>query len=149
LDLLDEGGPDAVREKTVALGRFVLEGVDALLADHGVQVLSPRDDDRRGGHVTIGHPRSREVTEQLWAQDIVPDFREPAVTRLGLAPLSPSYGELPDRLVRIETAHRGRPTTLRFLFLRVARSDSDQDQRRPRTRGQCGEAGSTRPKWCA
>ena len=113
LDLLDEVGPDAVREKTVALGRFVLEGVDALLADHGVQVLSPRDDDRRGGHVTIGHPRSREITDQLWAQDIVPDFREPNGIRLGLAPLSTSYGEVAEALVRIETALRGRPATLR------------------------------------
>ena len=113
LDLLDEVGPDAVREKTVALGRFVLEGVDALLADHGVQVLSPRDDDRRGGHVTIGHPRSREITDQLWAQDIVPDFREPNGIRLGLAPLSTSYGEVAEALVHIETALRGRPATLR------------------------------------
>ena len=113
LDLLDEVGPDAVREKTLALGRFVLEGVDALLADHGVQVLSPRDDDRRGGHVTIGHPRSREITDQLWAQDIVPDFREPDGIRLGLAPLSTSYGEVAEALVHIETALRGRPATLR------------------------------------
>ncbi|WP_435198184.1 kynureninase [Janibacter sp. GS2] len=102
LDLIDEVGLDTVREKSTLLGRFVLEGVDAVLADHGVRVLSPRQDARRGGHVTIGHPRFREILRELWAQDVIPDFREPDGIRLGLAPLSTSYGEVAEAVVRIE-----------------------------------------------
>ena len=102
VDLIDEVGLDAVRDKAVRLGDFVLEGVDSLLADHGVRVLSPRGGTRRGGHVTIGHPRFREITRELWAQDVIPDFREPDGIRLGLAPLSTSYAEVAEALVRIE-----------------------------------------------
>ena len=102
VDLIDEVGLDAVRDKAVRLGDLVLEGVDSLLADHDVRVLSPREDARRGGHVTIGHPRFREITRELWAQDVIPDFREPDGIRLGLAPLSTSYAEVAEALVRIE-----------------------------------------------
>lgn len=102
VDLIDEVGLDAVRDKAIGLGRFVLEGVDELLAAHGVRVLSPREDAQRGGHVTIGHDRFREITRELWAQDVIPDFREPDGIRLGLSPLSTSFGEVAEALVRIE-----------------------------------------------
>lgn len=102
VDLIDEVGIDRVRAKATALGRFVIEGVDGLLAGHGVRVVSPREDERRGGHVSIAHPRFREVCGQLWGQDIVPDFREPDAIRLGLSPLSTSYAEVAEALVAIE-----------------------------------------------
>ncbi|MGO1165726.1 MAG: kynureninase [Janibacter sp.] len=102
IDLIDEVGLSAVRDKAIGLGRFVLEGVDELLAAHGVRVLSPREDAQRGGHVTIGHDRFREITRELWAQDVIPDFREPDGIRLGLSPLSTSFGEVAEALVRIE-----------------------------------------------
>ncbi|WEV78715.1 aminotransferase class V-fold PLP-dependent enzyme [Janibacter cremeus] len=102
VDLIERVGLDRVRAKASALGRFVIDGVDELLADHGVRVVSPREDSRRGGHVTIGHPRSRELTRDLWAQDVIPDFREPDGIRLGLSPLSTSFTEVADALSRIE-----------------------------------------------
>ncbi len=101
VDLIDEVGLEAVRDKAIALGDFVLEGVEELLARHEVRVLSPRDAARRGGHVTIGHPRFRAITGELWAQDVIPDFREPDGIRLGLAPLSTSYTEVAEALTRI------------------------------------------------
>ena len=102
VDLIEEVGLDAVRDKAIGLGRFVLAGVDALLGEHDVRVLSPRADGERGGHVTIGHPRFREITRELWAQDVVPDFREPDGIRLGLSPLSTTYGEVAEAILRIE-----------------------------------------------
>ncbi|WP_277455246.1 aminotransferase class V-fold PLP-dependent enzyme [Janibacter sp. DB-40] len=102
VDLIERVGLDRVRAKASALGRFVIDGVDEVLADHGVRVISPREDSRRGGHVTIGHPRSREITRDLWAQDVIPDFREPDGIRLGLSPLSTSFTEVADALARIE-----------------------------------------------
>lgn len=102
VDLIERVGLDRVRAKASALGRFVIDGVDEVLADHGVRVVSPREDSRRGGHVTIGHPRSRELTRDLWAQDVIPDFREPDGIRLGLSPLSTSFTEVADALTRIE-----------------------------------------------
>lgn len=110
VDLIERVGLDRVRAKASALGRFVIDGVDETLADHGVRVVSPREDHRRGGHVTIGHPRSREITRELWAQDVIPDFREPDGIRLGLSPLSTSFTEVADALARVKDVleHPGR-----------------------------------------
>ncbi|WKV16549.1 aminotransferase class V-fold PLP-dependent enzyme [Janibacter limosus] len=102
VDLIESVGLDAVRDKAARLGRFVIESVDELLAGHGVRVTSPLVDEQRGGHVTPAHPRFREVYRELWAQHVVPDFREPDGIRLGLSPLSTSYAEVAEALVRIE-----------------------------------------------
>jgi kynureninase len=94
VDLIAEAGLDRVRAKSVALTRFVIDMVDSHLAGRGVRVVSPRDDERRAAHVTIAHPRSREICAELWARDVIPDFREPDGIRLGLAPLSTSFAEV-------------------------------------------------------
>jgi kynureninase len=92
--LVAEAGIEAIRAKSVALTEFAIELADALLAEHGVTVASPRDAARRGSHVTLTHPRFRELTETLWERGIIPDFRAPDGLRLGLSPLSTSFGEL-------------------------------------------------------
>ncbi|MDO5501623.1 MAG: aminotransferase class V-fold PLP-dependent enzyme [Actinomycetia bacterium] len=94
VELIEEVGLDRIRAKSVALTRFVLDEVDEHLAALGVQVVSPREDERRGAHVTIAHPRSREICARLWERDVIPDFREPDGIRLGLAPLSTSFAEV-------------------------------------------------------
>jgi kynureninase len=94
VDLIEEVGLDRIRAKAVALTRFVIDAVDSELARLGVAVASPRDDERRGAHVTITHPRSRELCAELWSRDVIPDFREPDGIRLGLAPLSTSFAEV-------------------------------------------------------
>ncbi|CAM4111779.1 kynureninase [Janibacter anophelis] len=102
VDLIESVSLDAVQDKAIGLGRFVIDAVDEVLGSHGVRVVSPLDDAQRGGHVTLAHPRFREVYRELWAQDVVPDFREPDGIRLGLSPLSTSYAEVAEALLRIE-----------------------------------------------
>src|SRR6185312_8419965 len=47
LELIAEAGMGAIREKSVALTEFAIEVTDALLAEHGVTVASPREASRR------------------------------------------------------------------------------------------------------
>ncbi|MEP7736703.1 aminotransferase class V-fold PLP-dependent enzyme [Nocardioides sp. 31GB23] len=94
LDLLEEVGMPAVRAKSVGLAEHVLALTDDLLAPLGVGVATPREAQRRGGHVTLTHPAMREATARLWAADVVPDYRDPGGLRLGLSPLSSSYDEV-------------------------------------------------------
>ena len=94
LDLLEEVGMSAVRAKSVGLAEHVLRLTDDLLAPLGVGVATPREAQRRGGHVTLTHPAMREATARLWAADVVPDYRDPGGLRLGLSPLSTSYDEV-------------------------------------------------------
>lgn len=93
--MVAEAGVDAVREKSVRLTSFAVEALDALAAAGApLEVVTPRDPARRGSHVTVRVPDARGVTEALTARGVVPDFREPDLLRLGLAPLTTSFAEL-------------------------------------------------------
>ncbi|SDS18359.1 kynureninase [Microlunatus soli] len=101
LDLIERARITTISDKARRLGRFAIEATDTLLAGHGVTVSSPREDALRGGHVTISHPAFREVTRRLWEADVIPDFRNPDGIRLGLAPLTTSFGEVLDAVASI------------------------------------------------
>ena len=94
VDTIAEVGMEAVRAKSVALTSYAVELADELLAPLGAELASPRDPDRRGGHVTMDHPRMREVVARLWERDVIPDYRDPGGLRIGLAPLSTSFAEV-------------------------------------------------------
>jgi kynureninase len=36
----------------------------------------------------------QEVTDALWARDVIPDYRDPQGLRIGLSPLSTSFEEV-------------------------------------------------------
>lgn len=94
VELLAEAGIDAVRAKSLRLTTFALDLADTLLARHGVQVASPRDPERRGGHVTLRRSDFAEVNARLWERGVIGDFRAPDGIRIGLAPLSTSFAEV-------------------------------------------------------
>ena len=106
LALIEEAGIDAIREKSIALTEFAVRLADELLAPLGVTVASPRDPAERGGHVTLSHPAMRAVTARLWAQDVIPDYRDPGGLRIGLSPLSTSFAETLTGLRAVQAAVR-------------------------------------------
>jgi kynureninase len=94
VELVDEAGIGAVREKSVGLTEHAIALADEHLAPLGVTVASPRDPARRGGHVTLHHPDMERVVAALWERDVIPDYRDPGGLRVGLSPLSTSYDEV-------------------------------------------------------
>jgi kynureninase len=92
--MIAEAGIDAVRAKSVALTEYAVALADEWLAPLGATLASPRETERRGGHVTVNHPAMREVTAALWEQDVIPDYRDPNGLRIGLSPLSTSFEEV-------------------------------------------------------
>jgi kynureninase len=94
LELLDRVGIAAVRTKSLLLTGFALDLVDDWLGPAGVALLSPRDPDRRGGHITLQRPGFREVLDQLWERGVIADYRRPDGIRIGLSPLSTSFAEV-------------------------------------------------------
>jgi kynureninase len=99
IEMIEDAGIQAIRQKSIALTEFAVRAVDAVLAPLGVALASPRDPALRGGHVTLSHPAMREVTARLWAQDVIPDDRDPGGLRIGLSPLSTSFTETLDGLL--------------------------------------------------
>jgi kynureninase len=99
--MIAEAGMPALRAKSVALTTFAVQLYDAWLQPRGVGLASPRDAERRGGHVTLTHPRARELTAELIAGGVVPDFRRPDGIRLGLAPLTTRFVDVYDAMARL------------------------------------------------
>lgn len=106
LDLIEDAGITAIREKSVALTEFALRVSDGILSPLRVGLASPRDPTERGGHLTLSHPAMRAVTARLWRDDVIPDYRDPGGLRIGLAPLSTSFAETLAGLTAVAAAVR-------------------------------------------
>ena len=104
LELIEEVGMGAVREKSLALTAYAVELADELLSPLGVEVASPRDPALRGGHVTLRHPAMEQVTARLWERDVIPDYRDPGGLRIGLSPLSTSFAEVEAGMTAVREA---------------------------------------------
>jgi kynureninase len=87
-------GIEAIAEKARRLTGFAIELCDR----HELVTCTPRDDDRRGGHVSVVHPDARALTARLVEQGVIPDFREPDIVRLGMSPLTTRFVDVFDGL---------------------------------------------------
>ncbi|KRE63191.1 kynureninase [Nostocoides sp. Soil756] len=78
-----------LRTRSLSLTAFFLECLDALAPE--VEVVTPREPGRRGSQVSLRHPAAYAVVQALIARDVVGDFREADIVRLGFAPMYLSH----------------------------------------------------------
>ncbi|HTS00983.1 MAG TPA: kynureninase [Thermoanaerobaculia bacterium] len=95
IDLAAEAGVEVARAKSVAMARF-LEGCwRTRLEPLGVTLRSPRESERRGSHLSFGHPEALAIDRALVLDmNVIPDFRPPDVIRFGFAPLWNTFEDL-------------------------------------------------------
>jgi kynureninase len=104
IGIILEAGIGRIRERSVRMTSYLVDLVDALLGDdpRGIEVGSPRDPARRGGHVALVlREGARELHEALAAAGVVADFREPGTIRLCPSPLYNTYHEIWQVMSRI------------------------------------------------
>jgi kynureninase len=82
-----EAGIAAIEAKARRLTAFATDLALALALD----VASPLDPARRGGHVAIRHPDSVRIHEELGRRRVVIDRRDPDILRFGLSPLTTRF----------------------------------------------------------
>jgi kynureninase len=100
LDVFDGVGADELRTASLGLTDYFIELVDARLGD-AVEVLTPREHDRRGSQVSLRHPAAYGVVQALVARGVVGDFRTPDVARFGFAPLYVSHADVHDAVEQL------------------------------------------------
>jgi kynureninase len=99
VDLVIEAGIDGLRERSMALTEFFLNAFDQRLARLGYTLQTPRNPALRGSHISLGHPKGWQITQDLIHRfSVIPDFREPDTIRFGIAPLYTLASEI-DRAV--------------------------------------------------
>ncbi len=100
LDLLLEAGMARVRAKSVQQTEYLISLWEQELQPLGFTLNSPRQAERRGSHVALGHPQALGIDLALiHEKQVLPDFRAPDNLRLGLAPL---YNRFTDIFVAVQ-----------------------------------------------
>ncbi|SOD70329.1 kynureninase [Jatrophihabitans sp. GAS493] len=91
-----------VRQKSLALTDLVIDYADRELARFGVEVITPREHERRGSQVALRIPDALQVMQELINQGVMGDFRAPDLLRLGLTPLTLSYADVWDAMAILQ-----------------------------------------------
>lgn len=100
--LTAEAGMKAIARKSASLTELVVEYLDEHLAPLGFALGSPRRAEERGAQVALRHPQAWPICRALIERArVIPDFRDPDIVRLGVAPLYTSHAELLDALERL------------------------------------------------
>jgi kynureninase len=100
--MIEEAGIGAISEKAAIGTEMMIQLYDAWLAELGFTLLTSRNPQERGGHISIGHPEAARICVALREfADVIPDYRTPNSIRLAIAPLPTSYVEVWDGFARI------------------------------------------------
>lgn len=100
--MIEDAGMAAIAEKAARGTQLMIDLFDAWLAPLGFGLLTPRDPDQRGGHITITHPDARQIAAAMRTlTKTIPDFRMPDGIRVAISPLPTSYTEVWDGLDRM------------------------------------------------
>ena len=101
-EMIERAGIGKIAKKAAIGTELMIALFDAWLAPLGFTLLTPRDANRRGGHITIGHPEAKRIAAALRQfAKVVPDYRMPDSIRLAISPLPTSYTEVFDGFERI------------------------------------------------
>jgi kynureninase len=101
VEMLADAGIDRLRAKGIALTSYLIELFDVWLAPLGFELASPRDASLRGSHISVRHRAALQLCRALIEEQVVPDYREPDLIRLGVAALTTSFADLHEAMRRL------------------------------------------------
>ena len=100
--MIEEAGIDVIASKAAMGTQMMIDLFDEWLAPLGYTLLTSRNPQERGGHISIGHPDAAKICIALRKfANVIPDYRTPNAIRLAMAPLPTSYVEVWDGFARI------------------------------------------------
>lgn len=107
LDILLEAGMDNIRQKSLKQSQFLISLAEEFLHPLGFDLASPRQEQHRGSHISLRHAEAYRICKALidpgvGTRVVIPDFREPDVIRLGIAPLYNSFTEIFEAVLQIK-----------------------------------------------
>ncbi len=103
VDILLEAGSENLRAKSKRQSEYLINLWEEFLKPLGFTLNSPRESDRRGSHVSLGHAEGLRIDQVLINEmKVLPDFRPPDTIRLGIAPIYTSYRDIHTTVMRMQ-----------------------------------------------
>ncbi len=101
IDILLRADMQQIREKSMRMTDLFIEMVEERCGDHGFELISPRDAQRRGSHVSFHNDDGYSIIRAMHDKNVVCDFRAPGKMRFGFAPLYIRYVDVWDAVDRL------------------------------------------------
>ena len=102
LEMVHEAGIGAIRAKSLALTAYLRELVESELADNGFVLVTPPEDDRRGGHLALVHPEAPRICRALIDAGVIPDHRPPDIVRMAPVALYTRFEDCREAIARLK-----------------------------------------------
>jgi len=100
--MIGEAGISAIAAKAAKGTELMIDLYDDWLAPLGFTLLTSRNAQERGGHLSFHHPEAERISVALRKfANVIPDYRTPNALRLAISPLPTSYLEVWEGFARI------------------------------------------------
>ncbi len=100
LSLVSEAGIPWIRSRSLALTDYLIALFELQLEPLGFELVTPREPDYRGGHVSLKHPEAMRICQVLRTKGIIPDYRPNNIVRLAPVAL---YNSFEDCTITVKT----------------------------------------------
>ncbi|KGR79586.1 kynureninase [Ureibacillus manganicus DSM 26584] len=94
LELFNEVGIDAIREKSLKLTGYMMNLIDHKLRGFDFTFGNPIGESSRGGHIYLVHEEAARICKALKKERVIPDFRMPNGIRLAPVALYSSFTDV-------------------------------------------------------
>ncbi|MEH7107451.1 kynureninase [Bacillus sp. JJ1764] len=94
LEIFADAGMEKIRQKSLHINHYFMRLLEEELAGMEFEIGNPREDYRRGGHVSLEHREAARICKALKENGVIPDFRAPNVIRLAPVSLYTSYEDV-------------------------------------------------------
>ena len=100
--MIEEAGIEAINGKASTGTQLMIDLYDQWLVDLGYELVTPRDVNQRGGHISLYHQDAAKIARGLRDDmNVIPDYRVPNCIRVAISPLATSYEEVFEGFERI------------------------------------------------
>ncbi len=105
VDLTCEAGMHALRQRGWLLMQYFFSLFNQRLQNLGFALVTPRQQQAAGSHVSITHHAAWQITQDLVQQHrVIPDFRGPDIIRFGITPLYTLGREIEQAVTALESS---------------------------------------------
>lgn len=100
--MIEDAGIATINAKASTGTQLMIDLYDQWLVDLGYELVTPRDANQRGGHISLYHQDAAKIARGLRDDaNVIPDYRVPNCIRVAISPLATSYEEVFEGFERI------------------------------------------------